>query len=50
MNFDASLVTAVRKWFSWQFAFSDRYLSDPLPGRQSNDTLLTMGARLTFAK
>ncbi len=50
MNFDTSLVTAVRKWFSWQFAFSDRYLSDPLPGRKSNDTLFTTGARLTFTK
>jgi ATP synthase F1 beta subunit len=50
MNFDASLVTAVRRWFSFQFSASDRYLSNPLAGRKSNDVLFTTGLRLTFAK
>jgi len=50
MNFDASLATAVRRWFSFQFSVSDRYLSNPLPGRKSNDVLFTTGLRLTFAK
>ena len=50
MNFDTSMVTAVRKWFSWQFTVSDRYLSNPLAGRKSNDVLFTTGLRLTFAK
>jgi putative salt-induced outer membrane protein YdiY len=50
MNFDMSLVTAVRKWFSWQFTVSDRYLSNPVPGRKSNDVLFSTGLRLTFAK
>jgi putative salt-induced outer membrane protein len=50
MNFDASLVTAVRRWFSFQFSASDRYLSNPVAGRKSNDVLFTTGLRLTFAK
>jgi len=50
MNFDMSLVTAVRKWFSWQFTASDRYLSNPVLGRKSNDVLFSTGLRLTFAK
>ena len=50
MNFDTTLVTAVRKWFSWQFTVSDRYLSNPAPGRKKNDVLFSTGARLTFAK
>jgi len=50
MNFDASLVTAIRRWFSFQFSASDRYLSNPLAGRKSNDVLFTTGLRLTFAK
>jgi hypothetical protein len=29
---------------------SDRYLSNPLPGKKTNDILLTTGLRLTFAK
>jgi putative salt-induced outer membrane protein YdiY len=50
MNFDANLVTAIRKWFGWQFSISDRYLSNPVAGKKSNDVLFTTGVRLTFAK
>lgn len=50
MNFDTSMVTAVRKWFSLQFSVSDRYLSNPVGGNKSNDILFTTGLRLTFAK
>jgi putative salt-induced outer membrane protein YdiY len=50
LNFDMSVVTALRRWFSWQFTVSDRYLSNPVPGRKTNDVLFTTGARLTFAK
>ena len=34
MNFDASAVTKLAKWLSWQMSFSDRYLSDPVGGAQ----------------
>jgi len=50
MNFDTSMITAVRKWLAWQVSFSDRYLSNPVAGRKSNDILFTTGVRLTFAK
>ncbi|MBI4875297.1 MAG: DUF481 domain-containing protein [Acidobacteria bacterium] len=50
MNFDTTLSTAVRRWLAWQLTLSDRYLSNPVPGRKRNDTLFTMGFRITFAK
>ncbi len=50
INFDLSFITAIRRWFNWQLTFSDRFLSDPVPGFKKNDTLFTTGARLTFAK
>jgi putative salt-induced outer membrane protein YdiY len=50
INFDISAVTAVRRWFSWQVTISDRYLSNPVPGRKTNDILYSSGVRLTFAR
>lgn len=50
LNFDTSAVTAIRKWFSWQFTVSDRFLSNPVPGRKKNDVLFSTGVRLNFAK
>jgi putative salt-induced outer membrane protein len=50
LNFDTSAVTAIRKWFSWQFTVSDRYLSNPVPGRKKNDILFSTGLRLNFVK
>lgn len=49
-NFDTTFVTALKKWFSLQFTVSDRYLSNPVPGRKTNDILYSTGVRLTFAK
>jgi len=50
MNFDIGLVTAVRKWLGFHITGSDRYLSNPVQGRQRNDVLLSTGLRLTFAR
>src|SRR5580658_611994 len=50
VNFDFSAVTAIKKWFGWQFTVSDRFLSNPLPGRKDNDIIISTGLRLTFAK
>ncbi|MGH9722891.1 MAG: DUF481 domain-containing protein [Bryobacteraceae bacterium] len=50
MNFDASLITAVAKWLSWQITLSDRYISNPVFGAKRNDVLATTGLRITFAK
>lgn len=50
MNFDASAVTAIRRWIGWQLTFSDRFLSNPVAGRKRNGVLFTTGVRLTFAR
>ena len=50
MNFDLSGVTAIKKWLGWHLTFSDRFVSDPLPGRLRNDVLLSTGLRVSFAK
>lgn len=50
INFDLGLVTALRKSLAWQVNVSDRFLSNPLPGRKKNDILYTTGLRFTFAK
>jgi putative salt-induced outer membrane protein YdiY len=50
MNFDASAITRVAKWLSWQLTVSDRYLSLPVAGAKKNDMLFTTGVRVTFTK
>lgn len=51
LNFDAGMTTVLRKYLSWNLAFSSRYLSNPpLAGIKKNDTLLSTGIRFTFAK
>jgi hypothetical protein len=48
VNFDLGMVTKLRRWLSWNVALSDRYLSNPVPGRKTNDWLYTTGVGLTF--
>lgn len=50
MNFDLGLSTKLKKWFTWNLALSDRYLSNPAPGRKTNDLLYTTGLGFTFGK
>ncbi len=50
VNFDLGLSTRIVKWLSWNVSVSDRYLSDPAPGRKSNDFLYTTGLGITFAR
>ncbi|MCB1018789.1 MAG: DUF481 domain-containing protein [Bryobacterales bacterium] len=50
MQFDTSLTTDIFKWLGWNLTFSDRFLSNPVPGRQKNDVLLTTGVRMIFGK
>jgi putative salt-induced outer membrane protein YdiY len=50
ITFDLAAVTAINKWLGWQVTASDRYLSNPVLGRQRNDLLLSTGLRLTFAR
>jgi putative salt-induced outer membrane protein YdiY len=50
INFDLGLGTKLRKWVTWNVALSDRYLSNPVPGRKTNDWLYTTGLGVTFGK
>jgi putative salt-induced outer membrane protein YdiY len=49
-QFDATAATKLKAWLGWQVTYSDRYLSNPLPGLKKNDMLLSTGLRLTFGK
>jgi putative salt-induced outer membrane protein YdiY len=49
-QFDTTAATKLKNWLGWQVTYSDRYLSNPLPGFKKNDLLLSTGVRLTFGK
>jgi len=42
------LITKLTKLLSWQTSFNDFYLSDPPPGKKTNDLIFSTGLRLTF--
>ena len=48
MTFDSTAVTRLNDWLSWQVTLSDRFLSNPGPGKRKNDLLFTTGLRLTL--
>ena len=48
MSFDTNASLPVYKFLEWNFGVSDRYQTDPLPGRKGNDVLFTTGVRLSF--
>ena len=50
MNFDFGTNTVLKSWLGWHVTASDRFISNPLPGRQRNDLLLSTGLRLSFAR
>jgi putative salt-induced outer membrane protein YdiY len=50
MNFDLTGVMVMRKWLAWHTTASDRYLSNPVEGRQRNDLLVSTGFRISFAR
>jgi Protein of unknown function, DUF481 len=50
MNLDVGLSTRLKKRLTWNLSLSDRYLSNPAPGRKTNDWLYTTGLGLTFGK
>ena len=49
-NADLTLSAHLLKWLHWQFAAGDRYISNPLPGRRKNDTLVTTGLSIVFSR
>jgi hypothetical protein len=50
VNGDIGIVTAINKWLGWQVSATDRYISNPVFGRQRNDVLLSTGLRLSFSR
>jgi putative salt-induced outer membrane protein YdiY len=50
VNADIGLSTRISKWLTWNLSVSDRYLSNPVPGRKTNDFLYTTGIGITFAR
>jgi putative salt-induced outer membrane protein YdiY len=50
INFDASLITDITRRIGWQLTLSNRYLSNPPPGLEKNDLLLTTGLRVKLGK
>ena len=49
-NFDFGLTATLAKYFTWNAALSDRYLSNPSAGRKKNDFLYSTGFGFTFIK
>jgi hypothetical protein len=50
MNLDVGATTTLFKWLSWNISLSNRYLSNPVPGRESNDFLYSTGFGFAFAR
>ena len=50
MNFDLGMSTSLARFFTWNAAVSDRYLSNPAIGRKKNDLLYSTGFGFTFTK
>ncbi len=48
LNFDSTASVPVLNWLEWNLGFNSRYLSNPLAGKRKNDTILTMGIRVSF--
>jgi hypothetical protein len=50
VNGDVGFSSKIFKFISWQATASNRYLTNPAPGRKANDLLLSTRIRLTFAQ
>lgn len=50
LQFDTSVTSDLWEWLGWHVTLSDRFLSNPVPGRQKNDVLLTTGLRMSFGR
>ena len=48
LQFDSSLSSEVLNWLAWHLTLSDRFLSNPTPGVEKNDVLITTGVRFNF--
>jgi putative salt-induced outer membrane protein YdiY len=48
-TFTFGTVTKFSKWFGWQNAFGDIYVTNPPAGKKQNDIVFTTGLNVTFA-
>lgn len=48
-NIDVGISSKLNSWLTWNISASDRYLSNPVPGRKKNDFLYSMGIGFTLA-
>lgn len=49
-NIDVGISTKLSSWLTWNASASDRYLSNPVPGRKKNDFLYSMGLGFTITR
>lgn len=49
-QFNSALATQLKGWLSWQFSFTDSYISYPPPGLKGNDLVLSTGLRVVWGK
>jgi putative salt-induced outer membrane protein YdiY len=47
-TFNFGTVTKLSKWFGWQNAFGDIYVTNPPAGKKQNDIIFTTGLNVTF--
>ena len=50
MNADLGATTQLTKWLNWNIALSDRYLSNPVPGRRKSDFLYSTGLGFSWSR
>lgn len=50
VNFDIGIASKIARWLSWQLTASERYITNPAPGRKTNDLLISSGIRVTFSQ
>lgn len=50
VNFDAGTTTRITRWLNWTLSISDRYLSDPVPGRKKNDFLYSTSFGFSWSR
>ena len=50
VNFNLGMATKIAKWLSWQITAGDNYITDPVPGKKTNDLLISSGIRVTFTQ
>lgn len=48
-NGDFGADTKLTRWLTWNISISDRYLSNPVPGRKNHDFLYTTGIGVAFS-